>query len=574
MLADSSREARMAESSQMHRHAVRNWVLAIGVASLCAVLGTFVSLATGRLNDGTDLTAHYRWVVQFHQVLSEGTLYPRWLPLANGGLGEPTFVIIHPGWYYVIAMLHSAGLDVWLAMRAAATLSVFGLGLVAFHFLSPLMSLRRSLFGVAAVQLLPFSTFLLGFHAALPWHFSMPLALFVICRVLSRAARKQDDSIDLILALAVGALCVFHLMVAFMVGLSLVLGLLIRSMLERDGGAVRRLMGMTLSMGIGVGLAAFYWLPALTSGPLFVAASDEQMRHLDWRNSFAFPAVTSGVYGVRWALVQWWLAYVPLVQVLVVAFLLRWRGAELSASVRGAAVGLLSIGVVALVLASELSYFLYHYLPLLAKVQFPYRFLTVAFLACSLALVLAMPRACSVKRGSVLGVCMLSCSVLVASIAFSFALQLKQLRDVPAAKLGQATMEGLIGYPTALPASARAGWKDYVSQGGLDGYCSRSALTCEVTENRAHSRTWRITSSLDSWVNLPVFSFPAWELAVNGSEATVRTDEASGVISVAISPGLSEVRLRWAPLLQDWVGMAISALAVLTLVMVASRRRA
>jgi hypothetical protein len=45
-------------------------------------------LVTDRVIPNIDFQTHYRWLTQFSAALAEGTWYPRWMPLANLGLGE------------------------------------------------------------------------------------------------------------------------------------------------------------------------------------------------------------------------------------------------------------------------------------------------------------------------------------------------------------------------------------------------------------------------------------------------------------------------------------------------------
>ncbi|MCC8991842.1 MAG: hypothetical protein LM514_04535 [Streptococcus sp.] len=53
-----------------------------------------------------DLAVHYQWVTQFHIALSEGVWVPRWASLSHLSLGDPTFLYIHPAYYYVVALVN------------------------------------------------------------------------------------------------------------------------------------------------------------------------------------------------------------------------------------------------------------------------------------------------------------------------------------------------------------------------------------------------------------------------------------------------------------------------------------
>ncbi len=55
-----------------------------------------VALLTGHVIFTVDFVIHYQWATQFSNVLAEGTWCPRWMPLANHGLGDASFVIGSP----------------------------------------------------------------------------------------------------------------------------------------------------------------------------------------------------------------------------------------------------------------------------------------------------------------------------------------------------------------------------------------------------------------------------------------------------------------------------------------------
>ena len=100
-----------------------NWLV------ICSILGSFalalnaVTLLSEHVIYSVDFVIHYQWVTQFFNALVEGTVYPRWMPLANFGLGEPSFIIVHPAYYYIVSLLKALGLDLWTAMRWTATAS-------------------------------------------------------------------------------------------------------------------------------------------------------------------------------------------------------------------------------------------------------------------------------------------------------------------------------------------------------------------------------------------------------------------------------------------------------------------
>lgn len=538
----------------------------------CAVLGAValavhgVALLSGHVIRSVDFVIHYQWTTQFSDVLAEGTLYPRWMPLANEGLGEPSFVIVHPGYYYVMALLKALGLNLWTAMRWAAAASTFLVGLVTTGLLHRRLPYRWALASAVLLQTMPFAAFVFGFHAALPWHFSFPMAVMVIGLTTIRCRRR----IDLLLALAVGLLCVTHLLVAFMVLFCLAVMQGLSALRQTKSEDRASLIPWATSVALGLGLSAVYWLLAATSAPLFPVETRIDDHFLNWRNSFIFPFVTSGIFGTRWAVVQWVMPIVPLAFLLVTAWALAIQQREQSEEWRAAS-RLCIVGGVALLMSSELAYPLYAKIPYLTNIQFPYRFLTVSSIAGALALSLVAPAAFRDSGMRLIRCAIAGCAAL--SVMLFIAFQYKQYMEGVDPGLGPKTMAGRVGQRGAEPASIGPDWQKYIEGGGLDGYCRGTGLMCEATLGESHHRIWHITSDSRAEVLLPLFAFPAWQVSLDDVLVSARVDLPTGLIAVEIPPGRHSVSVRWSLLWQERVGLALSAASLVFCAAIFSVRR-
>ncbi|MBL8375700.1 hypothetical protein [Accumulibacter sp.] len=544
------------------------WLVSGLILAGVALAVNAVALFTGHVFDNVDLRTHYQWALQFSDVLADGTLYPRWMPLANNGLGEPSFVIVHPGYYYVLALLKSLGLDLWTAMRWAAAASTFLVGAVTFGLLYGRLLYPWAIASAMLLQTLPFAAFLFGFHAALPWHFSFPLAVLVI----GLSTIRRQPRVDLLLAVSVALLCMTHLLVAFMVLLSLsaLQGLsALRHPMKEDRASLLPWAG---SVALGLGLSAVYWLLAATSESLFSVVTRIDDHYLNWRNSFVFPFVTSAIFGTRWAVVQWVMPIIPSVFLLVSAWALAAQRHQ-QGEIWHAASRLWIVGAFALLMSSELAYPLYASIPFLTKVQWPYRFLTVSSIAGALAVAMVASAAFSNSGKVLIRGAIVACALL--SVALLLALQFKQYVEGASPGLGTKTMAGHIGQRGAEPASIGPDWKRYVEDGALDGYCRRNGLVCEMQFAHSHHRIWRITSDKAREVLLPLFAFPAWQVSVDEVLVAETIDQATGLIAVQIPPGSHSVSVRWSLLWQEQAGLALSAfsLVVCAIVFVVQRRR-
>ena len=410
------------------------------------------------------------------------------------------------------------------------------------------------------LQAQPFAAFLFGFHAALPWHFSLPLAILVIGRSTIQAQKRMD----LLLALSVALLCFTHLLVAFMVLLSLTT-LQVLSVWGKPMHEVRSsLLPWAYAVALGLGLSAVYWLLAATSGGLFSVATRVDDHYLNWRNSFVFPWVTSKIFGTRWALIQWVIPLIPLTYLLVSAWALARQRSEQDELWRAAS-RLWIVGAFALLMSSELAYPFYASIPFLTNIQFPYRFLTVSTLAGALALAMTARMSFSASGTRLIRAAFVACALFTGALLL--ALQYKQYTEGAPPGLGPATMAGPVGQRGAEPATIGPDWKRYIQDGALDGYCQRYGLVCDVQLTHAHHRIWRITAPAVQEVLLPLFAFPAWQVSIDDAPVPTSIDQATGLIAVPMPAGRHAVSVRWSLLWQERVGRALSGTSLLILVL-------
>ncbi|MBI2911208.1 MAG: hypothetical protein HYY05_03635, partial [Chloroflexi bacterium] len=105
-------------------------VLLVLLVSLAAAL----PLAPAGLPATDDGVNHIFRTWQFHQVLSQGVLYPRWAPDFVFGYGYPLFNFYAPLIYYLGAGIHATGIGFIEAFKVAGALSTVLGGLFFYLF--------------------------------------------------------------------------------------------------------------------------------------------------------------------------------------------------------------------------------------------------------------------------------------------------------------------------------------------------------------------------------------------------------------------------------------------------------
>ena len=233
----------------MTQNSLRNVGLLAFVAGLL-LLPTFL-LGPG---DSHSVTYNYVWTRQFGTEMAKGNLYPRWLPDSFEGLGSPAFYFYPPIAFWIAGAFDAGGLSTLAAINMAAFLTLLLSGVAMYHWLAargtyPLAG--AILYMAAPYHLMDF--YVRGALAEFTAFIWYPLIALAITRLPERRG-------VILLALAYAGLVLTHLPMAMLTGFFLIAPLGAHRILEDR----RVFWPLAASGAIGVGLAAFYLVPALT----------------------------------------------------------------------------------------------------------------------------------------------------------------------------------------------------------------------------------------------------------------------------------------------------------------------
>ncbi len=285
------------------------------------------------------------WADQFTAQLRQGVLYPRWLPDSHDGLGSPTFYFYPPLAFHAAGLIGLLGLSVYHSLMAAfgAFFALSGCGMWLW--------LRRRaaqpLLGALIFMALPYHVMDFSLRGALAESLGFALLPWIAIG-LRRIAEQRSGTL---LALAYGALIMSHLPLALLTGFFLIAPYAIwhRS----------RLVPFLVSVGLGIGLASITWLPALGLEPFRDTAHLYRGANLTpedwslWRSSLTDESK---------------LVFRLLCVSIVLPLLFLTYERRDGWAIGGAGIALIALGVVPLLWS----------LPLLEKVQFPWRSLALA----------------------------------------------------------------------------------------------------------------------------------------------------------------------------------------------------
>ena len=350
-------------------------------------------------NDIADAPNHLVRIFAVGAALGRGEAYPRWLGDLYLGYGYPLLNYYAPGLYYLGAALHRAGLSVYAALQWAGVLGA-ALGAGGAYALARALTGRRDAALVAGVVYClspyPFLTNLYV-RAAVPEALGLgllPWLLLAGWKTLYGAGGTRTGAWTGALAALTAVLLLTHnisaliglgLLTVWLLAVPLVQGRPSRAAAARTAGAV----------ALGVGLAAFFWLPAiletgavqlgLAQGGLYdpqnwlydPVSGGPRVARADYRHTRAGPADLSLIFDYnavggftpeKISLGQFllWLA------ALAVALALLWRRRQPYLSRLALLFGVLALGC--WFFNTSWSGPVWDVAPLLPLVQFPWRF--------------------------------------------------------------------------------------------------------------------------------------------------------------------------------------------------------
>jgi hypothetical protein len=508
------------------------WPLA-GVVLLA--LPVAVPMLTSRMAQGDDALGYLPRQIEFHQNIAQGTLLPRWAPDLDRGTGQPLFLFVPPMLHYIA--------EVWnVAVSNFQTSINLATASLVILFAAGMFLLGRLYFGVAggflcaaAALYAPYMSLDLYVRAALSEFSAFPFCAFALYgfAAFARSGRRRHLALG---ALAYAAILVSHFMVAFYVT-PLLIGFL--------AVTAKRTVWPRLAMGllIGIGLSACVWLPIVFESR-YVQLERSMQGSFHYTNHLlstahlldsAWGYGAAKTFGMGWG------------HLLLAGF--AWGAARERRWLKfftcaAAAFCLLTLAPMAWV---------WEELPILQRIQFPWRLLGPAAL-CLAALAAAAAPACE-RLGR------------FRWPAFACAMALLILPNLThLAPAGYQDLDRRLWTPDYL---ARSGFETTTS-GELRPKWMQTLPPFAGQRLRLVSGEGEIRG-LDARVHqaataeLATAYFPGWEVRVDGAAAAIWPAESTGLIRFAIPAGDHTVTAEWKRTSPRWAGEILSLIALLAL---------
>ncbi len=536
-------------------------------------------LLAGPVPRGYDTLLHVYRLVQLDHLISNGILFSRWAPDLAFGYGAPLFNYYAPLVYYLAEIPRLLGIEPAraLTLTLAATLVVGALGM--WGWAREWLGTRAGLVSAMAYVAAPYTAFNVLHRGAFAESLALglaPLAFWMLHRRMTTRALRYGAAFTvcyaaLLLSHNISALVFTPLLALYPLFARVALG-----RAENAPPMPRAIIAQAwLMLGLGLGLTAFFWLPAFVERDLVQIEKTFLPAVFDYRFNFIqiaelFAPPTPVESGLVSSPVSRSLGLAALaLGVLGVADV--WMKRITAQHKQLVVVALAGLALSAL-MTLEVSRPIWDAVPLLRFIQFPWRFLGLAGLFAALlagagfvVLDAALQRVAR-ARSVVLP------ATLVALAVYGFAWQFPPYHpptlsatradiatferqwSAPALSAGEylpVTVQewppdnALAPFdPAALPAGAR------IQQAAC------SALICDLTLEVADPLT----------VPFNIFNFPGWQATLNGQAHPLVTRAPHGLIGVVLPAGRQHLRLLFGSRPVRDLAVALSACAALVAV--------
>lgn len=490
--------------------------------------------------DGFDLMQHMRFAGAYHDAILSGEFIPKWAARDNFGFGS-IGIRYYPPLAYVVLALTKIGIGSWYH---SFWLTTFGWALLGsagvFLWLREWTNnISATIAGVLYI-VIPYHTFQI-YQAVLYAEFAasgiLPFCFFLLTRLCHR--RRWIDAI--LFAIAYSLLILTHIPTAIIATLCIaVYGLIIVDWKEIKDTALKVGTAVLLS-GIS---ASFHLVKAVTEVDWVKHNSQQYFGtgYYDYKSYF-FPIYFSASWTRYVQKMLWHFDTIIFLTILcfslaLVAYFLRKTRSTQSVLASKNRRAILVTGLFSLFMLSVGSSFIWNSVPVLSKIQFPWRWLSVASLMASASFGIAATQLLSTEKkfNRSTAYPMLLFIVLVGMYDIS-------QNIIPSTPLARTAFEKGVKNMYA-EEGCPCWWPIWAERAAFDQperlhVASRETV---ISEWNGESRHFEITGGEIGDLRIATFYHPFWTALVNGKTVLVDKD-INGAILIPLPEGPANVHL-------------------------------
>ena len=527
-----------------------------GLAVLC--LPVCVPLMTSQLPSGHDAWEYVPRLIEFHENIRHGILFPQWAPDLSHGAGQPFFQFNPPLLYYLAEVPYLLGLEPAAALNATCIAIIITSGLGAFLLGSLYFGRAAGYLAACAYVYAPYFAVNLYVRHALAEFLAFAFYPLVLYCFGAYALRPSGARLSLA-ALSYAALLWTHNPAALIFTPLLVAFLVFNAARTRSW---KRLLSQFSGFTVGLGIGAAGWLPSLLekdytqidrllAGELHYSNHFVYWRQLIW-SSWGHGLSVPGASDL--------MDFSIGILLIAVALAGGWAARRTGQKHWGAWL-FFGLALVALCAGTlTISKVVWDHFPLLQYLQFPWRILGVATV-CMAVIASATTLLARTQAGWTTWT-----AGLVILLALAGAHRLR-----PASYL---LVDSEYWTPEAIASrgirvTTRAEYEPKWMQATpravrypLRLTAGRADLVVEVQRSPTRWNA-QVKAATDAEWEAFLAYFPGWEVSLNGQPIPLKISHISGLIRFTVPPGLHRIEIVYRPTWPRRVGWSITLFSLL-----------
>ena len=559
---------------------------AIGVG-LAAV---WLTVARG-LPDGYDAYSHLYRVIERSYLIKQGLFFTRWSPVLGFGYGFPLYHYYPPLLYYLAQPLLLLGFNPLLTLQIIVGAALVGGAAGTYCWINDLFGPGPAIVAATSLVFSPYVMYTLVVRAGFPEVLTlglMPWVLWTWARYSTGYSRRGGRFCGAASAVLLAAMLLTHLfsaclfVAAFLVHI-VILGWRAAHADQKSGYRFRLVWPVVL----GLGLAAFFWLPALAETNLIqidrlllIADPATGGNLIPWWHVFATPPFLSNRDAASSSPPQ--LSAVTGVVALIggMAGLYALRSQSLRLYV---AAGVL-ITAICIFMLTPTSRWLWEVIPMLRLAQFPFRFLAAASVWLALlagagvnALLalttsgarIACYRMCT-AAGVIVGLCLLI-ATSVPGLGKGDYYPVDTPTTIDAAVYAERS-SGNLGFlargeylpktvkqlPPALPITV-------LQSSQLKSQSLPKGAKLVAAEYSPLRQVVTVISPQPFRATIQSFYFPGWQASIDGLATSITPTTPHGFISLAVPTGRHTITISYGLTPGRWLAAVLSLSSIMAL---------
>lgn len=480
----------------------------------------------GIIHPGLFVSDDGSWMVirlsAFYQALSSGQIPVRFLPRLNEGLGYPVADFLYPLFLYVGSILHIIKIpfliDVKLLFAGSFVLS----GIGSYLFLQKHFSKISAFFGSLFYLYLPYHLYDLYNRGSLGEVLSLAIVPYLLWAV---------DMNWILASVGIGLLILAHNTLA----LFFLPVVLIYAVIQKM--SIQKIIAMCF---LGLGLAAFFWIPALY---------DKQFTIFD-SVAVSHPALYF-VDKISFTLVGW-IAIAIFGGIILLRF--SWKEKVVTY--------FFLLGIISFFFSISLSSIVWQSKFLAQFVQFPFRFLSLLLLSESFLAAYCIQKLKAKPLPVIFFILLLFFSSVpyITPKQYDYQMESFYTTNVATTTVGNEYM----------PIWAKQMPTSYVYQ---RVFVNKNEGVVTNIEEKGTKLSFTINTNKQTEVQIGNVYFPGWKVQINGKDAAVSPSKDSGLIQFSVPKGTYSVRAFYTETKVNLLADLLSIVSLLIIIAIVVRKK-